>query len=145
METKPAMEKSYLDRISYSELIQWDKLKSRREFPWLVKLLCLQNPTLSRCEFLANESCEYPGIDGITECTHGDAYVPEGNTFWEVGTNENYEKKANEDYEKRTNDPKIENKANTTFVIVTLREWKQLNKEKWIEKKRREKSGRMFG
>src|SRR5688572_22758745 len=45
-----------------------------------------------------------PGYDGRVESVGGNAYVPDGQSIWEMGTGD-AEPKANADYKSRTDDP----------------------------------------
>lgn len=85
----------------------------------------------------AGESVQIGGWDGIVKVGEGNAWVPDGFSTWEFGTNSNSKQKADGDYNKRCEDPLGVIPAETTFVFVTPRRWS--NKNEWVEQKNNER------
>ena len=64
----------------------------------------------------------------------GDPWVPLGASGWEFGVNQDAARKAEEDYTARTKGIASQDRADTTFVFVTPRNWP--GKEAWASAKR---------
>ena len=60
---------------------------------------------VDRIGFPADEGVQLGGYDGIVRVGEGNAFIPEGVSVWELGTNRNVKTKADADYEKRRDDP----------------------------------------
>jgi|GEM_PF-3906551 len=122
-------------KIRATDIDNWsDKIESRGLLPELIRRLVFAScENLQECSFSAYEETARTGWDGTISCTRGNAWVPDGKSFWELGTNKDTRKKANEDYYKR-------NKVvpNATFVTVTSRNWR--TKEKWLQEKKKNTS-----
>ena len=69
------------------------------------------------------ESVSEPGWDGIVSVAVGNAWVPDGHSYWEIGTSADPGKKANRDFQKRISALPAEQAAQATFVFVTPRRW----------------------
>jgi hypothetical protein len=80
--------------------------------------------------FRAGDGVFIGGWDGRLNVGSGNAFVPEGKSVWEIGTNKGIRAKANEDYEKRKVDPLGYSPAETTYIFVTPRRWR--DKDEWI-------------
>ena len=71
--------------------------------------------------------------------------MPEGVSYWEIGTGEKAGKKATSDYKDRTKATPEEVRRESTFIFVTPLSsisgwgytWKKDNQAKWIEKRRK--------
>lgn len=74
-------------------------------------------------EFRTGRGIQLGGYDGFTDSVGGDEFLPSGPAVWEIGTQENPERKAQDDYEKRTAKPGPVNPAATTYIAVTSRRW----------------------
>jgi hypothetical protein len=129
---------SYQTWIKGADLRIWaDKLEARQKLPALVRRLIhatTENPTLT--QFPAEEGIQRRGWDGVAKVTTGNAWVPTGDTVWEMGVDQDPKTKADGDYAKRTADPSAIDMANTTFVFVTPRKWE--GKTKWCEDRKAE-------
>lgn len=84
----------------------------------------------------AGESVQIGGWDGIVKVSEGNAWVPEGFSTWEFGTNNDPKKKADGDYDKRCKDSLGVIPGETTFVFVTPRRW--VKKDEWVQQKNQE-------
>jgi hypothetical protein len=79
-----------------------------------------------------------PGWDGILVTPIGyKEFVPEGKSFWEIGTGNNPKAKATGDFKKRTKAVSEAEQSNSTFVFVTSRSsyhtWGEKDQGAWIE------------
>ena len=83
----------------------------------------------SRVGFPAGEGIQLGGWDGIVVCEQANAFVPDGSSAWELGTNRDVKAKADGDYNKRRRDPRGIDPARSTFVFVTPRRWG--SKDEW--------------
>ncbi|MHB1688439.1 MAG: hypothetical protein ACYCVH_13845 [Ignavibacteriaceae bacterium] len=71
-------------------------------------------------------------------------FVPQGKSFWEVGTSKNPRDKATKDFTKRTRETDLSIRQTTTYIVVTpraagLSNWDLKKQKKW--KKDRESDG----
>lgn len=89
--------------------------------------------------FPTGDSAQIPGYDGRLTATGAPPYVPDGDSVWEFGTNEDFLRKANEDFKQRTGTPKGVVRSETTFVFVTPRTWadRERSVQEWCDEKRR--------
>jgi hypothetical protein len=69
------------------------------------------------------DSVNIPGWDGVTSVEKGNAWVPTGLSYWELGTSNKPLTKATGDYKKRLKELSVEERAQSTFVFVTSRRW----------------------
>jgi hypothetical protein len=76
------------------------------------------------------------GWDGIVTCESDTAFVPQGVSLWELGTDLDIRGKANGDYEKRMVEPLGFEQIECIFIFVTPRLWTK--KDKWIAEKKEE-------
>ena len=74
------------------------------------------------CRIPYGDSINQQGLDGVVECTYNDlSFVPEGCSYWEIGTGVGSKKKATDDLIKRTEQVAESVRRNTSFVFVTPR------------------------
>jgi len=90
----------------------------------------------TRVHFRAGEGVQLGGWDGIVDFAGQDAFVPNGISAWEMGTNGDIKSKANDDYRTRTSNPLGLDPAQTAFVFVTPRRWR--DKDAWVAEKSKE-------
>jgi hypothetical protein len=76
------------------------------------------------------------GWDAVVEAPAGTRHIPFGTSVWEMGRDQDVEKKANDDFMKRTANPLHINPATTTFVFVTPRHWPKARS--WAQNRRSE-------
>jgi len=91
---------------------------------------------LTGVDFPGNDDAERPGWDGFANASEGTPWVPEGQSGWEFGTNQDPKAKADGDYRNRVKTTAKEDRANTTFVFVTPRRWN--GKGDWQDARRKE-------
>ena len=129
---------SYQTWVKGSDLRIWaDKLEARQKLPALVRRLIhatIGNLTLT--QFPADEGTQRRGWDGVAKVTNGNAWVPSGDSVWEMGVDKNPKTKADAEYAKRTSHPGSVGIGNTTFVFVTPRKWE--GKSGWCEDRKTE-------
>lgn len=115
--------------------IERDKKKSEGLLPELVKRLILSscsNVTSIRMPGL--DDVWAPGFDGIVNSNEETAYVADGTSVWECGTNADSLRKINDDYNKRTNNSLGLEKTTTTFYLVVPKIWAYDNQGMSISK-----------
>lgn len=124
-------------RITASQIIDWvnNRAKeSQTELPRWIRKLCFQSGTTREIAFPAGDSTYRPGWDGKLFSDLGDAWVPSGESRWEIGCDADPCSKAARDYKKRTKETTQTERAVTTFVFVTPRRW--LKKGSWVATQR---------
>ena len=119
------------------ELERWaDTLDSRSRFSQLIRRLI--HATVDSVEFVdfpAGESVGRPGWDGIVRTQKGDAFVPSGQSGWEMGVGQDPERKANDDFRNRSRNTGGLDPKETVFIFVTPRKW--IKKNEWCEEKKK--------
>jgi hypothetical protein len=125
--------------INRKDIEDWAKsFDSKGHLPILIsKLVRATTPKSTFAEFPSGSSVFVEGWDGIVKCTEQTAYVGEGVSLWEFGTEKNNKKKADSDYSKRTSDPLAQNPSECIFVFATPNFWR--DKEKWRLEKLKDK------
>lgn len=86
-------------------------------------------------EIRTDQGIRLSGWDGITKSIQGGYLIPSGPAVWEISASDGVEAKANKDFEKRSTNPGSINRADYTYIAVTLRSWE--NKEKWVDEKKK--------
>ena len=130
-----------MTRITAKDLIAWAGGNNRRaqdDLPILIRRLVHTTISgASKVDFPAGDSIATPGSDGVVIVGEGNAWVPNGESLWEVSCKDGCKKKANEDCEKRAKQMSDEERTKTTFVFATPRRWPKRNeKGKWEKQKR---------
>lgn len=124
--------------VNATDLAEWaNRRDAQGLLPKVIRSLVLATvERVERIAFSAEEGVQLGGWDGVVEVLAGNAFVPQGLSAWELGTNHDVKRKANEDYEKRTKDPLGLDPSETTFVFVTPRRWSK--KDEWATNKQAE-------
>lgn len=124
--------------VNATDLEAWsDRREAQGQLPRVVRDLVLATAgRVERVAFSADEGVQLPGWDGIVDASEGNAFVPEGVSAWELGTNRDIKRKADKDYAKRTGNPLGFDPLETTFIFVTPRHWPK--KGDWEKKKQAE-------
>ena len=125
--------------INATDLGQWaDRRDAQGDIPELLaKLISASIGPGPQVHFGAQESVQLGDWDGVTNAPVASGYVPAGMTGWEISTQRrNIGRKAQDDYEKRTVDPGHLDRAQSTYVFVTPRNWTA--KEAWAKERRGE-------
>jgi hypothetical protein len=107
----------------------------------LLKLIAasVKNPSELRIPF--GGSTGQRGWDGVVVSPYVfDPYVPEGQSFWEMGVNEDPKSKADEDFKKRTDATEATERSASTFVFVTprsaLHTWNVVQQSEWLKERK---------
>lgn len=118
-----------------TDLTSWaNRLDAQAQLPRLLRRLVLA--TVGRplgVSFRGGEGVQLGGWDGLVSVEGGNAFVPNGVSGWEMGTNRDVKAKADGDYEKRTGDPGDLDPSRSAYVFVTPRRWS--GKERWAAAK----------
>ena len=130
-------------KITANELTNWaDNRVSQGDLPELIRRLIhstIPSSDISRAGFLAGNSIGLPDWDGVLETSAGNAWVPEGESRWELSCQKNPARKFEEDYQKRTRETSAEQQQKLTFVFATPRRIRgkskraQRHPDKWRE------------
>jgi len=108
-------------------------------------LVAASCPTPRERRFPLADSIGQHGPDGILDVSLGlDPFVPEGRSFWEIGTGLNARDKATEDYKTRTAETPEAVRTSSVIIFVTPLSarrgwqytWKENAQGSWIEKRR---------
>src|SRR5437762_14198054 len=88
--------------VGATDLVQWaDRRDAQGRLPLLVRRLIHATARgITRIHFPAEEGVQLPGWDGALYVTEGNAFVPPGESVWELGTGNDLAAKVNEDYVK---------------------------------------------
>lgn len=133
----PANTKAYVPPflgIVANEIEDWadHNIKARSHIS--VFLRTLVNSTgvgLTKVDFPGNDDSERPGWDGFIVASEGTPWIPEGQSGWEFGCNNEPKNKADGDYSKSIKAIDKSDRKNITFVFVTPRRWP--GKDKWVK------------
>ena len=126
-----------LVEIRASRIAAWaDGIRARDELPALLRRLVHTTGTgLSHANFPAFDLAQTSGPDGETETTAPTPWIPEGRALWELSCDAEPGNKANRDYKKRVGNLSLNERRDTTFLLVTPRIWPK--KEEWAAEKAR--------
>ncbi len=119
--------------ISATHLVQWsDTRDAQGILPLLVRRLISATSKTTALAMPGGDSVYVPGWDGVVSVDVGNAWVPEGASYWEFGVSKKPGDKANDDFKKRKDALSAEVAAEATFVFITSRRWP--GKSKWKQK-----------
>jgi len=122
--------------IKARQIQEWAEgnLDARKYLPVLLRrLVHSTGHELRRVDFPGHDNAERKGSDGIIESGAATAWIPDGKSYWEFGVNNNPEAKAEKDYAARVASVPAAERAQSTFVFVTPRNWP--GKEAWVKEK----------
>ena len=88
---------------------------------------------LRRVDFPGYDNAERKGWDGWIDARAATPWIPEGESGWEFGTNQNPRRKAEYDFGNRTRSVSKDERDECTFVFVTPRNWP--GKIEWEKRK----------
>ncbi len=130
---------SFLE-IEARQISAWsEQIRARAELPALLRrLITSTGGNLSLVDFPAYDNAQRKGWDGRVIADGATPWIPHGTSGWEFGCDRNAAQKAEDDYASRTASVSSEERASTTLVFVTPRNWP--GKEKWATEKRKENS-----
>lgn len=124
-------------RITASQIIDWTNTHAKEaqaELPRWIRRLCYQPSSTREIAFPAGDSTYRPGWDDKLFCEQGNAWVPSGASFWEIGCDADVAGKARREYTKRTEATDPAERTHAAFVFITPRRW--LEKDTWIALRR---------
>lgn len=110
------------------------------------RLVAAASPNPKECRFQFPDSIGQPGPDGVLDTEFGyEPFVPEGRSYWEIGTGLDARAKATSDYKDSVKDIPEITRQQSTFIFVTplsgRRGWKYTWKDngqiKWLEERRK--------
>ncbi len=116
-----------------------DTRESEAVIPELIYLLvkqCVPPPYVCRIPY--GDAVNQPGWDGIVEIEESFLeFVPEGKSYWEIGTGRNPRNKATKVFRERTEAITEVERSQASFVFVTPRSsasggWNEPEQTKWI-------------
>jgi len=137
--------------INENRLDQWVRSNAQEaqgiivELIW--RLVVASCPKAKERRFPLSDSIGQHGPDGILDTPLGfEPFVPEGLSYWEIGTSLDARQKATSDYKKLTENVPENVRKNARFVFVTPLSgrrgweytWKQDAQADWLEKRRKE-------
>ena len=109
-------------------------LEARQLLPVLLrKLVNSTAHNLQRVDFPGYDNAEDKGWDGFVEADSATPWVPEGQSCWEFGVNQDSGRKAEKDYSARLRSISPSERAGYTFIFVTPRIWH--GKKAWAKSK----------
>lgn len=103
---------------------------------WLVKQSVSK---ISVCRIPYGDAVNQPGLDGLVETEESFLeFVPDGISYWEIGTGGDPQSKATDDFRKRTKDTADDQRAESTFIFVTPRSsgtagWDEPRQTRWLK------------
>ena len=111
--------------VTAGELEQWARsIGARDALPKIVSdLLLASSSDITTIRFPSGDKGQVRGFDGVLVSEVEGLNVPQGKSYWEIGTNENYKDKAQGDFEKRTREVSTAEQADITLVIVSPWTW----------------------
>jgi len=110
------------------------QIDARSQVPVLLrKLVHSTGDQLRRVDFPGYDNAQRKGADGLVEAGATTPWVPEGRSYWEFGTDQKPGTKAESDYTARLTSVDRTERANSTFVFVTPRNWS--GKTAWEKRK----------
>ena len=135
--------------VTENQLDTWVRGKAQDAQGLIVELIwrlvAASCPRAKERRFPLSDSIGQPGPDGFLDTAFGlDPFVPEGWSFWEIGTGQRARDKATADYRNRTNEVLESVRAESTIVLVTplsgTRDWQYSWKEEaqadWLHRRR---------
>lgn len=124
--------------ITASQLEQWAKSPTAKlDFPGLVADLArATSPDINTIRFPSGDKGQTRGFDGTLLSSVELLNVPEGKSYWEFGTELDYQGKAEKDLENRRGDAR----GDITFVCVSPHTWnkRDLKLPDWEAEQQRE-------
>lgn len=122
--------------IKANQIEQWagSQIDARTCFPVLLrKLVHSTGSDLRQIDFPGYDNAQRKGSDGFVEADAATPWVPEGKSYWEFGTDQRPGTKAERDYKARLASVDSAERANSSFIFVTPRNWP--GKTEWTKRK----------
>ena len=112
--------------IKARQIEDWadSQIDARTHLPvFLRRLVHSTGNDLRQVDFPGYDNAQRKGSDGFVEAGAATPWVPEGKSYWEFGTDQKPGTKAESDYTARLTSVDPAERANSTFVFVTPRNW----------------------
>ena len=124
-----------LAEIKAMDIHDWaQNISARQELAALLRrLIHSTGRNLTRVDFPAYDNAERKGWDGIIETSTPTPWIPIGKSGWELSCRGDIRTKAENDYKKSLKSVRSAERHDTTFVLVTARNWQ--GKKDWAKKK----------
>jgi hypothetical protein len=124
--------------VTRNDIENWaNTALSKSDLPYLISMLVrATTPKSTQINFPSGSSTYVGGWDGEVNCQEDTAYVPQGVSLYEFGTESQPKTKADKDYNKRKADTLGYNPKESVFIFITPRSWRA--KDKWIKAKQAE-------
>ncbi|WP_107840027.1 HigA family addiction module antitoxin [Metasolibacillus meyeri] len=122
--------------IKAYQIEEWanTQIDARSHFPVLLrKLVHSTGNEFHKVDFPGYDNSQRKGSDGLIVSEVATPWIPEGNSFWEFGTDQKPSNKAESDYNARVTSVDSKVRSNSTFVFVTPRNWH--GKADWEQRK----------
>lgn len=117
-------------RISSVQIDQWaDSAPARGQLPELVRRLIGATSTLTQLAVRGADTNNFGGWDGTITASAGNAWVPVGDSRWEMGCAQAPLGKARSDFRERTEAMPSAQACELDFIFVTPRIW--AGKDAW--------------
>lgn len=117
-----------------------NSINSQTVIPELIYLLVKQSIShASVCRIPYGDAVNQSGWDGIVEAESAFLeFVPDGRSYWEIGTGNDPQAKATKDFKKRTSQLSADDRAQGSFVFVTPRfaGWGAPEQIRWLERRK---------
>jgi hypothetical protein len=111
------------------------QIRAQDQLPHLVRRLIARTTQPSWIDVPAGSAIRFAGWDGELEVPQGNTWVPQGRSFWEMGTDGRVTNKAQDDYLKRTNSTPESIRETCSYVFVTPHHWSW--RKNWIAQKKK--------
>lgn len=112
--------------IKARQIEDWadSQIDARSRLPVLLrKLVQSTGIDLRKVDFPGYDNAQRKGSDGFVEANAATPWVPDGFSYWEFGTDQSPGAKAESDYAARLTTVDPAERARSTFVFVTPRNW----------------------
>ena len=123
-------------KITADKLMSWaNRRDSHGYLPELIRRLIhstIPSSDISRADFSAGDSIARPSWDGDLHTSASNAWVPKGESRWELSCQANPANKIAADYRKRTEQTSEDQRQKLTFAFVTPRQFS--GKPKWAQR-----------
>ena len=101
-----------------------DQIDARSHLSVLLRMLVHSTGReLHQVDFPGYDNAQRHGPDGVVKSGVSNPWIPEGVSYWEFGTNKKPHGKAEKDYSDGLKSIDPDERANSTFVFVTPRNW----------------------
>ena len=127
--------------VSASDLEQYANSRASQDvIPELIRRLVKQSVSkLYEIRIPYGDAVNQRGWDGIVEAESAfTEFVPDGRSYWEIGTGNDPQTKATKDFKKRTSQLSADDRAQGSFVFVTPRfaGWGEPEQTRWLERRK---------